>query len=656
MKQDNNTIFPGLSLQWRLASCLVGKFGFNFEYQPPEEILPLLSENIQRHFNAFQRGSQDKNDHPLFLVLSGAGTGKSRFLDEFQALCITALKDSPDLSSKIESAYVFKLSFENGGSVDTFTDGGYSIGSRMLFQLTDGEDWHVFRKRGCAEMMPLQVLKLLAEIEKKKISDMTVLLMVDGMQGLLGHEAPKADSKFSVALKVVSDLVNGSSHLLQEYPFVIACCSATFHNPVSSVLLESGQWRIEIPLPSLDGNKIFGSYVQDPLISLLVSDMGGHGRALEALWFTLSKWNFKIQDCSLNDLMTSLRANLEHKYKIWVDSSHIKPIIPLMKAVLTQQQFTNLAVKLPGSIGTIDDHVKLGLFRWNKNTKTIDCPYILLWLLAAHCGDEDLQNLMLGDYKSEQHKIMPQKCGMGMQGWMHWEEFVARFRCIKSHVFNGDTVKWSDLHAGAQFGPGSEQLVKVEKLKLVYANRQYVTNTNNSNMLIAHQMNSEHLADANLLVMNGKSAPASDIFCALKLDNKKVVKEGIQCRHIAKTTTNIMLKSETEKCKFSEDFFLYITTGPQQEEGLELDAKCAFVHDSQFKKYFGPYAGRAFMCQQEAPNINTASRTKLASVDGVGDKRADEILKKRCEREFQDVDDCYTRTKIPKNVLERFKF
>lgn len=585
-------------------------------------------------------------------MLSGAGTGKSRLLDEFQSLCVAALQhSSPELSCKVKDAYVFKVNFENGVSTDPYHEGGYSIGSRMLYQMTN-ESWPTFSQNPKARVLPDAVLEQLARIEGKRLSDMTVLLLVDGMQEL-PHEAPSKQSKFYTALKAISDLVNGCSKS-KEYPFVIACCSATFHNPVSHMLAGSNQRRVEIVLPPLDGKMIFSQYIEDPLISLLVDDMGGHGRALEALWICLSQ--FKASNISLEALMGRLRTELTRRYATWTDPTFLLPLVPLLKAVLTRQKFQNLSVVLPGSNYTVDDHVKLGLFRWNMQNQTLECPYILVWLLSAHCGDKDLENVLLGDYKSEQHNMNPQQCGTGMQGWMHWEEFVARFRCLKSHVFEGSTVQWSELHAGAQFGPGAEELVKVEKLQLVCATQQYSTDTGDNNMLIKHEMGSSLLADSKVLVINGKSAQACDIFCALKLNNNETVKEGIQCKHIVKATTTTMLKEETTKAKFKEDFFMYMTTGPEQDGGVQLDARCGFVNQSRFKEYFGPYAGRAFMSQKEPPNINSASRSQLISVHGVGAKTADTILEKRKEREFQGLDDCYQRTSISKHVLKRFKF
>jgi len=165
------------------------------------------------------------------------------------------------------------------------------------------------------------------------------------------------------------------------------------------------------------------------------------------------------------------------------------------------------------------------------------------------------------------------------------------------------------------------------------------------------------LADDGLLVVNGSSAPSSDAFLALELNNNELVKETTQCKHIKTATTTSMINDETKKSKSTRDFFTYITTGPEQATGVQLDAKCAFVDNSRLKDYFGPYAGRAFFIdQQKPPNINTAHRSQLEFVDGISERRANTILEKRKDREFQDLDDCVNRTKIPRQVLERFSF
>ena len=47
--------------------------------------------------------------HPAYFLFSGPGTGKSRTLDEFQALCIEATQENLELSERLKKAYVFKV-------------------------------------------------------------------------------------------------------------------------------------------------------------------------------------------------------------------------------------------------------------------------------------------------------------------------------------------------------------------------------------------------------------------------------------------------------------------------------------------------------------------------------------------------------------------
>jgi ABC-type lipoprotein export system ATPase subunit len=49
----------------------------------------------------------DKSQHPIFMICSGAGTGKSRLLDEFGALASKMTSDDPILNEKIKNSYVF---------------------------------------------------------------------------------------------------------------------------------------------------------------------------------------------------------------------------------------------------------------------------------------------------------------------------------------------------------------------------------------------------------------------------------------------------------------------------------------------------------------------------------------------------------------------
>lgn len=109
--------------------------------------------------------------HPLFLALSASGTGKSRLLQEFLTLAQRVCDDG-ELKACLKNAYVFHVTFENSTAfVPGKTNIRAEIGGRMYFQLH----------------------KSLAVVEKKQLCEMTVVILVDGLQQL-----PMDDKKQSL--------------------------------------------------------------------------------------------------------------------------------------------------------------------------------------------------------------------------------------------------------------------------------------------------------------------------------------------------------------------------------------------------------------------------------------------------------------------------
>lgn len=582
--------------------------------------------------------------HPVFLTFSGPGTGKSRLLDEFQNLCLRALQKEKyeELYERLEKAYVFKVTFENGTSYSKLREPSFEIGTRMLYQLSSSYDDYQFQlwgrdSKNC--VTPIEAIKALAAAENKKLEEMTVIILVDGIQ-VLPHTLGGRDSVMKLAMNSVVDLVNAAPF------FCIAAFAGTFYDDASEILSSTAQQRVRLTPPSLDGTQVIKS--DEPLIRMIIDDMGGHARALEALAEELDTLNYNLDNISLRDFMVKLRSKLEAKY----------PFLPTLGqelkigliAVLMRYELSEFDV-IPNTKLKVSTLCSYGLFRYDAKKKIITCPFIFIWLFATWSAFPALVNFNLDGYRERQHEDDP--CiPPGLQCWQHWEYLPAQFRMLKSHLLAGQIVKFSDLHKGADLGKSADQtFVQVTQINnICRSDRKYEYEQRQNNSTIVTETNDEvDYTHCNSIIMNKYGASAGDIFCGVKeiqSGRNVVVQEIYQMKHIEKDTDYENFKQELEKSRKQLDWFIYFTTGSLKKDFPmdKLPARAGIVHQENMKDYFGPFASRAFL--KKEININTATRYQLLSIQGIGEVKANKILEQRKISPFQNEQDFRKRTSI----------
>ena len=609
-----------------------------------------LAKPLNTHFGNWEQKRADKGNHPLFFVCSGAGTGKSRLLDELPRLALEAVADNEALRAKVQQAYVFNVTFENGTSTDDFDSPDFAIGTRMLWQMArqDGDTWSKFYNDPTYRVSVGKALDLLAKAVKKPLQELTVFLLVDGLQKL-EHSPQNRDSKFSRAMQTVASLVNASGG-----PFVIGCCAATVYAPVADVLHTSPQWREYLTPPPLNGRAVLES--KDPVVGVLVDDMGGHGRALEALAEALrNAGNGDVADYGFSKLAHDVRAYLQQKYPDWKD--HAAQYRPLLVAVLTRHRVPREGL-LPGTTWKVDDVVSLGMFRYTEALQVLECPYIWLWIMAGWTSDAALKDFRFATYDEQQRQCDP-TAPLGVQCWQHWEEFNVTFRCLKTVLFDGQDVSLLQLHAGARLDSATNAappIVHVQMLEAVQASSQYPT-ASNATAEVKHEHGTIKMADARHMVLNGGSAPAGDAFLGLHIDTpSKVIHEVQQYKLIKEAVTQKMFDAELIKSvNPGVDLFLLFTA--KESKIQVLPPRSGIVDASNFRDYYGPFAGRAFIALRSyKPDINTAPRSHLEAVKGVGPVTAENILIKRKEAPFSGPEDACKRAKVPLKVANAFAF
>jgi hypothetical protein len=101
-----------------------------------------------------------------------------------------------------------------------------------------------------------------------------------------------------------------------------------------------------------------------------------------------------------------------------------------------------------------------------------------------------------------------------------------------------------------------------------------------------------------------------------------------------------MFDNEHEKTTDKDDVFILYTCRSSNVG--------KFSSLSHWRSYFGPFAGRAFLLARSDQLMSTS---ELTSVTGIGKVHANRLISERSTRPFSGLEDCYERTKIPRNIL-----
>ncbi len=330
-------------------------------------------------------------------------------------------------------------------------------------------------------------------------------------------------------------------------------------------------------------------------------------------------------------------------------------------AVLTRHPFASRDEPLPGTAWKVDDVLSLGLFRYSPSQQVLECPYIWVWIMAGWVGDSSpLHTFCFDSYDEQKRQGGDLHAPLGAQCWQHWEEFNANFRCLKACLLDGQDVPLTQLH-GARLDHATTvnpPIVHVQALTLVHASCQYPTSSSGGVDIIKHEYGEVKLTDCSTMVINGASAPAGDAFLCMSVNSPgsptTVIREVQQYKLIRAAVTQQIFDAELAKSvNEGMDLFL-LFTGVMDSTVSNLPHMSGIVDSGCFRSYFGPFAGRAFFnLGQDRPNINSAPRSHLEAVKGIGHKSADSILS---QRPFNDIKDCWQKTKIQKAVLANFRF
>ncbi|GLE02973.1 hypothetical protein PINS_up011852 [Pythium insidiosum] len=635
-------------LEWKEPRRLCASVGQDWPYQGAPQLVDRLATPLEHHYNAWQIGNQDKQNHAINLVLSGAGTGKSRMLDEMKDLLCRAATRSKNqaLMDRMESAYVFRVTFENGtaatGSLLDPKNPDYDISYRMLYQLAkDRIPWLAFADRLSDMYSTLRlridtVIEILAKLRTiSNAEDMTVILCVDGLQKLVNDGTKNCD--FYRVLTSICSFLNSST------AFAVCVCSATVHMPIGQALAASPQKRVFLTPPPLRGDEVVVTRTR--IEKQLVDDMGGHGRALEALQLALSKYTKEeLEEIDPGYIVDQVYGALKSQYgdvfafPVLGDENNCKEVLA---AILSRRSYSVIDT-IGRTTLTVDEICSFGLFRLGDEGQ-LECAFILLVALMRKLvkkrGEVDNFNEQLT------HSFLV---------WQRFEQLVAIYRKVKAIAYCDTRVKLSEFHAGARFGAIDDiAITEPSSRTVVEAIHQDVTQSSivgDDSACCTNRDGGVSVSDMNTIVINGAGAPAGDILMRVQLTvggQQVQSNEVIQCKllqsgdKVNETSYASYVIEKKKAVNKSSDVFLLVTPAEATEFGLP--PRCGIVSANEFGRYFGPFASRAYRIVQEPPNINTASYHELCRIEGVGVATATKIITERKKRLFSSLDDAVIR-------------
>ncbi|CAG8798498.1 41596_t:CDS:2, partial [Gigaspora margarita] len=631
---------PGLP--YMKPEPLLRTSGANWEYQPHSSLKHILQRELKKHYENFLLGRFDKMTLPLYLFLSGAGTGKSRNANEFHQTAISCLstQEDKDLLTKIKEAWVFFVSYENGTSLRNDESQPYlAIGTRMLLQL-------LREKMNLDDIIetydppsPLNVVSLVAKYYNRDVKNVTVILVVDGMQQLMDNkdDGLNSDSRFYRTLSSIGNLSFSGI-------FIIPVCTSTITGPIESTLNYSHRKRVYLPVASLQppnyrqGDSLIPVFKSDEITNTLVEDCGGHGKALEALNDCLAGRN--IEECNINTLMNDLRHNLTAMYRDAIFGS-VRDARPIARVILTRR-LLDLYTTVPKTNKTPDEFAGSGLIRFEQINQDspkgyLTAPYIWLWIfveISHEQGDPILRDWEFADY-GEQRALLNPVSSLQVKSWQSFEKFVSSFRCIKSAVIEEDEITTiSEVHAGARLN--GDVKFKNHNLQLEIARHQTDTKSKNHSRSVWNVDCYNSTIDVRRFkhcIVNAPSSLYGDAF--LSLDSGTESSNEVHQYKLTKKLINQELYQQERKKSASEnDFFILFTTA--ENCNIKLPKRSGIVDGKVFKDYFGPFAGRAYksalikskhpICNQ-VKNIHTTSFGQLYRVNQIRKGHVKTIMK-----------------------------
>ena len=377
--------------------------------------------------------------------------------------------------------------------------------------------------------------------------------------------------------------------------------------------------RLDVPTWKYDNSEVLND---DPGTRLLVSDVGGHARAIETIADELARYQNGSQP-NITELADAILFKLKDPYNEFV-SMMGDDLLPVVQCILSRQPI-RLQRFIPGSDLRWEHIIAPGLLWFEKIEEASEysydasgylvAPYIWLWLLARLLPPENSERLcqFLREWEfNDYQQLLHLQTGKGPTGkvtWQNFEAFCCYFRMLRSVGFgDGQEMRFKRLHAGCKKLRDDKSTMVVNRhLDYAEAAHQYSTEATSAKYVVTKHVGTLD-ADNQLfhVILNAPSASAGDFFLSIQTPAQRSTSfrrfraklcEAGQCKFVKEKLNKETYNEERSKSAGPDDFFILYTTSETSDD-IALPDRSGLVDKSCWMSYFGPFASRAFIASR----------------------------------------------------------
>jgi hypothetical protein len=474
----------GKKLRTSISQTLVSSTGADFSFSDRESSFEILASSLEKRFYCHKFRLRDKMLHKLPFLADGPGSGKSRFLQELPksfAAYVKNLKQSfyinkdlpvvvgsylkdthaafDDFKNTLSSALFINISFGNGS---VYTSDEMQIGIQKSLCLRILYPFFAHRYPSYSYLL-FDYLKKGISLPNLSFENTLDLLGKDRKCIVLGID--EVNVLHMVSKDLFKQLFSLVGSISCSHPsFFVPVLAGTVVGPMMEVVSNSMYPPLHIPLPllsfdscvhilSVKDQRLAEQVKTDDSLRQVVSEIGGHCRALEILYEALEKFSNKSSH-HLDNIISSVVNTLSSLYPISKIPLFGKAIAYYFLSMRVVEEKKVSEFESPLTFLNLEEYGILKLHRRLDNSIRVKIPFIFVLCYLEYSDDE-------------YSKFWVRLLISNKMYWQPWEEFNCSYMAFRLSLYAKlgiSTIPIAEFLSGAKMNISEDIILKIPSI------------------------------------------------------------------------------------------------------------------------------------------------------------------------------------------------